>query len=109
LFRRSGPNRAVSSAAPSARRRWHWPRSRAAPQGAGKNIKTAADLKGKKAGDWGFGNEFELFAGLTKAKQQGTTWTDSERIRRKSFANSNATCSVTVGLLCVFVTKSTLA
>jgi NitT/TauT family transport system substrate-binding protein len=32
-----------------------------------KNITTAADLKGKKVGNWGFGNEFELFAGLTKA------------------------------------------
>ena len=28
---------------------------------------TAADLKGKKVGNWGFGNEFELFAGMTKA------------------------------------------
>ena len=25
------------------------------------------DLKGKKVGNWGFGNEFELFAGMTKA------------------------------------------
>ncbi len=32
-----------------------------------KNITTAADLKGKKVGNWGFGNEFELFAGMTKA------------------------------------------
>ena len=31
------------------------------------NITTAANLKGKKVGNWGFGNEFELFAGLTKA------------------------------------------
>jgi NitT/TauT family transport system substrate-binding protein len=31
------------------------------------NIATAADLKGKKVGNWGFGNEFELFAGMTKA------------------------------------------
>ncbi|GAA2883642.1 nitrate ABC transporter substrate-binding protein [Actinoplanes cyaneus] len=30
-------------------------------------IRTAADLKGKKVGNWGFGNEFELFAGMTKA------------------------------------------
>ena len=30
-------------------------------------ITKAADLKGKKVGNWGFGNEFELFAGLTKA------------------------------------------
>jgi NitT/TauT family transport system substrate-binding protein len=33
---------------------------------ANKNIKTAADLRGKKVGNWGFGNEFEMFAGLTK-------------------------------------------
>ena len=32
-----------------------------------KNITTAAQLKGKKVGNWGFGNEFELFAGMTKA------------------------------------------
>jgi len=32
-----------------------------------KNITKAADLKGKKVGNWGFGNEFELFAGMTKA------------------------------------------
>jgi NitT/TauT family transport system substrate-binding protein len=32
-----------------------------------KNITTAADLNGKKVGNWGFGNEFELFAGMTKA------------------------------------------
>jgi NitT/TauT family transport system substrate-binding protein len=32
-----------------------------------KNIATAADLKGKKVGNWGFGNEFELFAGMGKA------------------------------------------
>ena len=30
-------------------------------------ITAAADLKGKKVGNWGFGNEFELFAGLQKA------------------------------------------
>jgi NitT/TauT family transport system substrate-binding protein len=34
---------------------------------AGKGITSARDLKGKKVGNWGFGNEFELFAGLTKA------------------------------------------
>ena len=33
---------------------------------ASKNIKTVADFKGKKVGNWGFGNEFELFAGMTK-------------------------------------------
>ncbi|MET3805939.1 NitT/TauT family transport system substrate-binding protein [Nakamurella sp. UYEF19] len=32
-----------------------------------KNITGPADLKGKKVGNWGFGNEFELFAGMTKA------------------------------------------
>jgi NitT/TauT family transport system substrate-binding protein len=32
-----------------------------------KNITTAADLKGHTVGNWGFGNEFELFAGMTKA------------------------------------------
>ena len=32
-----------------------------------KNITTPADLKGKNVGDWGFGNEYELFAGMTKA------------------------------------------
>ena len=32
-----------------------------------KDITTAADLKGKKVGNWGFGNEYELFAGMTKA------------------------------------------
>jgi NitT/TauT family transport system substrate-binding protein len=31
------------------------------------NITTAADLRDKKVGNWGFGNEFELFAGMTKA------------------------------------------
>ncbi|MEU8228978.1 ABC transporter substrate-binding protein [Actinoplanes sp. NPDC048967] len=30
-------------------------------------ITKAADLKGRKVGNWGFGNEFELFAGMTKA------------------------------------------
>ena len=30
-------------------------------------LTTAASLKGKKVGNWGFGNEFELFAGLQKA------------------------------------------
>jgi NitT/TauT family transport system substrate-binding protein len=32
-----------------------------------KNITSPADLKGKTVGDWGFGNEYELFAGMTKA------------------------------------------
>jgi NitT/TauT family transport system substrate-binding protein len=34
---------------------------------ANKGITSAADLKGKKVGNWGFGNEFELFAGMGKA------------------------------------------
>ena len=34
---------------------------------ANKNIGAPADLRGKKVGNWGFGNEFELFAGMTKA------------------------------------------
>jgi len=34
---------------------------------ASKGITSAAGLKGKKVGNWGYGNEFELFAGLTKA------------------------------------------
>jgi NitT/TauT family transport system substrate-binding protein len=29
-----------------------------------KNIDTAADLRGKNVGSWGFGNEWELFAGM---------------------------------------------
>ncbi len=32
-----------------------------------KNITTSADLEGMKVGNWGFGNEFELFAGMTKS------------------------------------------
>ena len=32
-----------------------------------KGITSAAALKGKKVGNWGFGNEYELFAGMTKA------------------------------------------
>jgi NitT/TauT family transport system substrate-binding protein len=31
-----------------------------------KNITSVADLKGKTVGNWGFGNEYELFAGMTK-------------------------------------------
>ena len=34
---------------------------------ADKNITTAADFKGKKIGNWGFGNEYEVFAAITKA------------------------------------------
>jgi NitT/TauT family transport system substrate-binding protein len=32
-----------------------------------KGIGSPADLKGKKVGNWGFGNEYELFAGMTGA------------------------------------------
>jgi NitT/TauT family transport system substrate-binding protein len=32
-----------------------------------KGINGVADLRGKKVGNWGFGNEFELFAAMTKA------------------------------------------
>jgi NitT/TauT family transport system substrate-binding protein len=31
-----------------------------------RDITTVANLKGKTVGDWGFGNEYELFAGMTK-------------------------------------------
>ena len=34
---------------------------------ADKDITSAADLEGKKVGNWGFGNEFELFAGITES------------------------------------------
>ena len=34
---------------------------------ADKGITSAAALAGKKVGNWGFGNEFELFAGMTEA------------------------------------------
>lgn len=32
-----------------------------------KGITSAADLKGKKVGSWGYGNQWELFAGMQKA------------------------------------------
>ncbi|MEO3927145.1 ABC transporter substrate-binding protein [Micromonosporaceae bacterium B7E4] len=34
---------------------------------ADKKIASPADLRGKKVGNWGFGNEFELFAAMTRA------------------------------------------
>jgi NitT/TauT family transport system substrate-binding protein len=34
---------------------------------ADKGITSPADLRGRKVGNWGFGNEFELFAGMTQA------------------------------------------
>jgi len=36
-------------------------------------IDSAADLEGKNVGNWGFGNEFELFAGITEAGLDPTT------------------------------------
>lgn len=38
-----------------------------------KGITTPADLAGKKVGSWGFGNEWELFAGMQKAGIDTTT------------------------------------
>lgn len=35
-----------------------------------KNITSPADLKGKNVGSWGYGNEWELFAGMQKAGVQ---------------------------------------
>ena len=40
-------------------------------------ISTAADLEGKKVGNWGYGNEFELFAGMTKAGLDPATDVDA--------------------------------
>jgi NitT/TauT family transport system substrate-binding protein len=34
---------------------------------ADKAITAPADLRGRKVGNWGFGNEYELFAGMTRA------------------------------------------
>ena len=34
---------------------------------AGRGIGSPADLRGRRVGNWGFGNEFELFAGMTSA------------------------------------------
>jgi len=35
--------------------------------GAAQNITSVKDLKGQTVGDWGYGDEYELYAGLTKA------------------------------------------
>ncbi len=35
--------------------------------GAAQNLSTVASLKGTTVGDWGYGDEYELYAGLTKA------------------------------------------
>ncbi|MGW4929393.1 ABC transporter substrate-binding protein [Agromyces sp. NPDC004153] len=40
---------------------------------ADSGITTPADLSGKQVGSWGFGNEWELFAGLTEADASGYT------------------------------------
>ncbi len=40
---------------------------------ADSGITEPADLAGKKVGNWGFGNEFELFAGLKQAKIDPTS------------------------------------
>jgi NitT/TauT family transport system substrate-binding protein len=34
---------------------------------ADRGVRTPADLRAKRVGNWGFGNEFELFAGMTEA------------------------------------------
>ncbi len=57
-----------------------------------RNITTPEDLKGKKVGAWGFGNEAELYAGLRKAgldpdnperrpdhRRSSSTWRPSPR------------------------------
>ena len=38
-----------------------------------KNITDPAQFKGKKVGSWGFGNEWELFAGMQKAESASRT------------------------------------
>jgi len=38
-----------------------------------KGITSPADLAGKKVGSWGYGNQWELFAGMQKAKVNTTT------------------------------------
>jgi NitT/TauT family transport system substrate-binding protein len=49
---------------------------------ADSGIKTSADLAGKKVGNWGFGNEYELFAGLEKA---GINATDGVELVQQQF------------------------
>ena len=55
-----------------------------------KNITKPEDLKGKKVGAWGFGNEAELYAGLRKA---GLDPDNPERRRRSSPSSSTWTPS----------------
>lgn len=40
---------------------------------ANAGIASPADLRGKRVGNWGFGNEFELFAGMTAAELNPAT------------------------------------
>jgi NitT/TauT family transport system substrate-binding protein len=44
-----------------------------------KNIATPADFKGKNVGSWGFGNEWELFAGM---QQEGVTLKDINLVQQ---------------------------
>ena len=56
-----------------------------------KAITSAADFKGKKIGNWGFGNEYEIFAALSKG---GSTRPRTSRCRpavRHQSACSTAT------------------
>jgi NitT/TauT family transport system substrate-binding protein len=48
-----------------------------------KNITKPEDLRGKKVGSWGFGNESELFAGLVKAGMDPTNPSDVEIIAQQ--------------------------
>jgi NitT/TauT family transport system substrate-binding protein len=49
-----------------------------------KGISSPSDLKGKKVGNWGFGNEYELFAGMTGPA--------STRPRTSRWCSSSSTC-----------------
>jgi NitT/TauT family transport system substrate-binding protein len=48
-----------------------------------KNITSPEDLRGKKVGSWGFGNESELFAGLRKAGIDPTNPDDVEIVAQQ--------------------------
>jgi len=47
-----------------------------------RGITTAADLKGKKVGSWGYGNQWELFAGMQKA---GVNTTSGIKLVQQAF------------------------
>lgn len=47
-----------------------------------KGITTAADLKGEKVGSWGYGNQWELFAGMQKA---GVNTTSGIKLVQQAF------------------------